>query len=253
MIKTIVNPAFKHLQDFISSLPERFEKEGSTVHKARNEIKVFEVEGLSVNVKAYRVPIFINRVAYSFFRPSKARRAYEYAFKVLEKGFETPEPIAYIEEYKGGLLHRSFFISTHSDLSRNFYDFKNDDVTNTGREELIEAFADYTAKLHESGILHQDYSSGNVLYGERDGQFHFSLIDINRMKFCPVDKNTAYHNFCRLCGNDDFFIRFGTVYAKARNFDVDDSVKEIMRLRDIDRERRDKKTARKQKKKDRKS
>lgn len=58
------------------------------------------MNGLEINVKRYRVPIFINRIAYTFFRKSKACRAYNNAFEVIKRGFETPESIAYIEEFR---------------------------------------------------------------------------------------------------------------------------------------------------------
>ena len=69
---------------------EKMKEEGKTIYKARNEIKVFEVDGVELNVKRYRVPLLINRVIYRFFRQPKAVRAYEYALRLVAKGFETP-------------------------------------------------------------------------------------------------------------------------------------------------------------------
>lgn len=43
------------------------------------------------------------------------------------------------------------------------------------------AFAEFTARLHEAGILHLDYSPGNILYDKIGEEYHFSLVDINRM------------------------------------------------------------------------
>lgn len=45
------------------------------------------------------------------------------------------------------------------------------------------AFAEFTARLHEAGILHLDYSPGNILYDKIGEEYHFSLVDINRMHF----------------------------------------------------------------------
>ncbi|MDD3906668.1 MAG: tyrosine protein kinase, partial [Bacteroidales bacterium] len=92
-----INPKFQFLEDFLKRLPECFEKEGHTIYKSRNEVKTFNIEGMALNVKSYRKPIFLNRVIYTFFRHSKARRAYENALEVISRGFETPAPIAYIE------------------------------------------------------------------------------------------------------------------------------------------------------------
>ena len=59
-----INPEYNYLENFVLSLPNRFEKDG------RNKIKVFEESGLSLNVKSYKIPIFFNRIAYTFFRKS---------------------------------------------------------------------------------------------------------------------------------------------------------------------------------------
>ena len=116
MRKIILNPQYKSLYTFIETLPQNFNAGGEIVQDRRNTIKKFKVNGLEINVKRYRVPIFINRIAYTFFRKSKACRAYNNAFEVIKRGFETPESIAYIEEFKGGLLHYSYYISLQFSL-----------------------------------------------------------------------------------------------------------------------------------------
>ena len=83
MRKIILNPQYKSLYTFIETLPQNFNAGGEIVQDRRNTIKKFKVNGLEINVKRYRVPIFINRIAYTFFRKSKACRAYNNAFEVI--------------------------------------------------------------------------------------------------------------------------------------------------------------------------
>ncbi len=59
-------------------------------------------------VKYFKIPYFINKIVYTFFKKSKAQKSYEYALKI--KDF-TPKPIGYIEFYKFGLLDESYFVS----------------------------------------------------------------------------------------------------------------------------------------------
>ena len=68
MRKIILNPQYKSLYTFIETLPQNFNAGGEIVQDRRNTIKKFKVNGLEINVKRYRVPIFINRIAYTFFR-----------------------------------------------------------------------------------------------------------------------------------------------------------------------------------------
>lgn len=201
-MKIVVNPTYEHLREFIESIPNTFEKNGRIIYSGRNLIKVIEIDGVEINVKRYGVPAFVNRVIYSFFRNPKGRRAFEYPQMLLEKGFETPVPIAYVEERKFGLIAHSYFISKQSPYRRNFYEFGNADV-NYCRDVII-SFARYTANLHQAGILHRDYSPGNILFDYIDGEYHFTLVDINRMTFSKISVEMGCANFARLWGQKAF-------------------------------------------------
>ena len=90
-----VNPLYSHLSDFIKDLPEYYNKMGKTIYKGRNELKEIEYNGVNMVIKSFRIPNIINRIAYGFLRPSKAKRSYEYAHMILEKGIGTPVPVGY--------------------------------------------------------------------------------------------------------------------------------------------------------------
>lgn len=229
-MKITVNPKYENLKDFIERVPQVFESEGRIVYKARNLIKVFEVDGISVNVKRYRKPILLNRIVYSFFRGTKASKAYYNALEVQKRGFLTPESIAYIEEYRSGLLSSSYYISLQSPFTKEIREYYWGPVQ--GNEDVYTQFAHYTAKLHEAGIYHVDYSPGNVLIGEKNGHYLFSLIDINRMKFASVDIEMGCHSFERMFNNDFVFELLATEYAKARGYDVNKCLELVFEYKD---------------------
>lgn len=228
-MKTAINSKYKSLQSFINEIPKRFQEEGTTIYKSRNEIKVVDLDGLSLNIKEYKIPHLINRIVYSSFRKPKCLRSYEYAIKLRNMGIETPEPVAYIILSSGGIISKSYFVSIQSDYDRRFYEFGKGGII--GREAVLIAFAKYTANLHDSGIYHLDYSPGNILFCEKEGAVHFSLVDINRMKFGRVSFNEGCKNFARLWGQKDFFILVATEYAKARNFDIAKTIKLVLHYR----------------------
>ena len=178
-MKIMINPKYEYLREYVERIPKDFETIGTVIHSGRNLIKMITVDGLDINVKRYTIPPLINRIAYAFFRPSKGKRAFVYPEKLLEKGFETPCPIAYIEETKMGLIGHSYFMSIQSPYRYNFCQFGNADIKSC--EDVVTAFAEFTARLHEAGILHLDYSPGNILYDKIGEEYHFSLVDINRM------------------------------------------------------------------------
>src|ERR1035437_8356069 len=110
-MKIVINPTYSILSSFSSNIPTLFEQEGELVFKARNQLKSYSVEGFDVIVKRYKKPHLINRIAYTFFRPSKAKRAYEYALRLSELSINTPAPIAYIEQNSCGLINYGYFRS----------------------------------------------------------------------------------------------------------------------------------------------
>lgn len=214
----VINSEYEDLQAFLTELPANFEHSGDVVQNRRNVIKSMEYDEYSLNVKRYRKPILINRFVYSLFRKPKAYKAYYNALEVIERGFKTPIPIAFIEEKEYGLLGLSYFVSTQLKDVREIREYYWSKVQ--GDEQFLLEFARYTARLHDAQILHLDYSPGNILFSHNGGYHEFNLVDINRMQFREVDIKLGCENFSRLFGNDETVLFIAEEYAKARNFDV---------------------------------
>lgn len=226
-MKLVLNPSYCRLETFMKNLPLSFDTLGESIYKARNELRKFSYEGQDYVVKSYKIPLFVNRVAYTFFRPGKAKRAYEYALRLRAMGIETPVPVAYVEMKRGGLLYHSYFVSENCPYPRMMREFDYDGIT--GREDILKAFAAFTADLHEKGVLHLDYSSGNILFDKRaDGSIAFSILDLNRMKFVTMTPKMCLANFNRFC-RDEAVVRYVVAeYARLRGWDEAASIDEAM-------------------------
>lgn len=216
-MQLIISPKYQYLHAWIERVPSLFAQSGTVIYDARNQIRKIEYDGLLVNVKRFHTPALPNRIVYSAFRTPKAVRAYKNAERLLEMNIPTAEPIAYILCGKH-LLAESYLLTLQSPLSRNFYEFRYHSVK--GYESVIRQFACFTADLHQKGVLHLDYSPGNILFDvDKDGVVQFCLIDINRMRFNnPIDMRTACKNFCRLWGHRDFIDLLSLEYARARGW-----------------------------------
>ncbi len=200
MIKYKINPKYQEeFTPFLKNIKEHFSNNNRSIHKARNEIKVLEYKQQEVVVKSFKVPHLLNRVVYTFFRASKAKKSYDYALKINQF---VPQPIGYIEFYNNILLEKSYFISEHFD-----YDFTIRepllDSNFPQKEQIFKAFAYFTFKLHQEGILHNDYSPGNILIKKLNGQFIFKIVDINRMHFKTLSIEERLKNFAKLWAKDE--------------------------------------------------
>lgn len=223
--KIKINPRYSQLGSFIERLPEVSEQEGNVVFRGRNVIKSFLVptsEGdMTVVVKRYKRPNIFQKIGYSFFRSTKACRAYENALELQRRGFATPEPYGYIELREKGLIDYCYFISAVDDshpISEQLNDIEE------FNHALAADYARFVAQLHQQGIIDIDLNSGNVLYQlQADGSYTFSLIDINRMDFYTGYPPLAecMENLTRFTGRMDVFEYVAREYVKARGMGED--------------------------------
>ena len=223
-MKLILSPHYEALRPFILTLPRLMAQgEGTTIHNGRNLIKTFTAPGgLLLNVKRYHRPTGPNLLVYSSsLRQPKGLRAYRYATLLLSRNVPTPEPVAYLEERNHfRLLGYSYFVSIHCPYAHRFYEFGQADETIW--QPVATAFACFTAHMHDQGILHRDYSPGNILWQQADdGTIQFSVVDINRMRIAPVDINRGCSNFARLWGPKAMIIHIVRTYAACRDFNPD--------------------------------
>ena len=206
----IYNNYNKKFQELTINIQKYFKNSTDSIHKARNEIKVIEFEDKNLIIKAFKIPHIINKIAYSFFRTSKAKKSYDNSIKIIDF---VPRPISYVEFYKFGLFQDSYFISEHFN-----YDFtiREPLLENKfeNKEEVFKQFAKFTFDLHENNIFHLDYSPGNILIKESGNKFIFKIVDINRMEFKTLDINDRLKNFAKLWAKDEDLIIIIKEYSK---------------------------------------
>ncbi len=218
----VVHPRFGNLADFISSIPARFAGgEGSVIYKGRNELRLMEHEGNAYVVKSFHRPNVINRLAYVFCRSSKAERSYQHANLLIGIGISTPQPVGYINMRGGLLFDHSYYICLKSDCEHVYKDlfYKKLDYA----EEVMRALGRVTAKLHEHGLTHKDYSRGNILFSKMpDGTIKLDIVDLNRMRFGHVGMKAGCKNFERLPATPRMHRCMAEAYAAARGFDAEE-------------------------------
>ena len=201
----------------LKDIKNYFKDSNESIHKARNEIKIIDYENQSLIVKAFKIPNLFNKIVYTFFRGTKAQKSYNNSIRISKF---VPKPIGYIEFKKFGLLHESYFISEKFDYDFTIrevilgVDFKN-------REDIFKQFAQFTFLLHEYGVLHKDYSPGNILIKENDDSYKFKIVDINRMEFKELDIDERLKNFSQLWAKDDDLKIVINEYSKLTDEDKD--------------------------------
>ena len=183
----------------------------------RNVIKIFDVEGVAINIKSFKIPNSINKVAYRYFRKSKARRSYEYATILLEKGIGTPQPMAFLENFNVFGLRDSYYVSEHLDADLTYRELV--EVPDyPDHDKILRQFTRFSYELHQKGIEFLDHSPGNTLIKKSDnGNYEFFLVDLNRMEFHDsMSFEMRMKNLCRLTPVKEMVAVMSNEYSKKK-------------------------------------
>lgn len=249
-MKVVVDKKFEHLTDAIARLPQMMDEgKGEVVYDSRNRVVRFAVEGLSLMVKRFKRVNAVQQVVYTFFRKTKAERAFLFASEFLKRGIDTPQPVAYMEERHHGLFTTGYFVCLETPgtetslLLREVQDYPRD---------LAEAVARQVVLMHSKGILHGDLNLSNFLVtshhtkatgGRVSGNPHtshlspltpysFTMIDTNRSHFCngyPSDSD-CLKNMVRLTHRRDLYEDLVRRYALLRGWDADETARRSLAL-----------------------
>jgi hypothetical protein len=199
----------------INDIVSNFDSKGKIFMEGkRNTIKIFDYQGIKINVKSFKKPSFVKKIVYKYFRFSKAKRSFANANYLITNNFCTPKPIAFHENFDFIGLKNSYYLSEHLQevvtIGTIFYD-KN----YPNWEQIIKAYTKYFFALHEKGIEFLDNSLGNTLLITENNEYKFYLVDLNRMnidKKMTIDERMK--NFSRLTLDGDVLRIIATEYAR---------------------------------------
>jgi hypothetical protein len=212
----ILNDKHKDYGDKLSEHIKFFDTTGTNfIIGQRNKIKLFELEDKTINIKSFKIPHLINKIAYKYFRKSKARRSFEYATTLLEKGIGTPQPIAYFENYDIIGLKDSYYVSEHLQCDLTFRELV-EIPEYPDHSTILRQFTRFSFHLHENGIEFLDHSPGNTLIKKNaGGKYDFFLVDLNRMEFHKtMPFELRMKNLCRLTPVKEMVAVMSNEYSK---------------------------------------
>lgn len=222
MKTVIINPTYaenSRLKSFISQLPHSFTDGGSMLWDGRNKIKRFEIapdaSGKKMVVKRFKRLNIFQQIGCAF-RKHKARKAYDNGMMMKSRGIQTPEPIA-VAEFRKCCFVKDAYYACEELLG--YTEIEKGLGIDQWDKKLTQALASFFAQMHEAGVLHHDMNSTNILYRLKDGEYHFTVIDINRVTFRhsihEMTMKERIENMTRFTGKDDLFLFFAREYAKA--------------------------------------
>lgn len=157
----------------------------------------------SFYVKHYRRTRFWDAVA-DLVRSSPARREWQRASQIADRGVACVKPVAWAELVRQGPVRDSYHVTqaAESSLALDSYLFETlpqlpAHVQQVTRRKVVRALASFVATIHQAGIIHDDFHVGNVLVGIDESQpqrpmpgdpIRLLLVDVPGLRFRgPLD------------------------------------------------------------------
>lgn len=227
-MKVVVSDKYAALSAALSALADQTQPVGEVVYQKRNEVRRVTFGEQTFMVKRYKCPNMFQRFVYTFFRQSKAARAYRFAAIFRSLGIETPHEVAYMEKRRGGIFADSWFVSEEAKGTETHLLLR--EVKEFSRE-LADAVMAQVVDMHAKGVLHGDLNLSNFLCTETTDGYRFSMIDTNRSHFCKgwPTRRQCLKNLVRLTHRRDLFEYLVGSYARQRGWDEQSTVAEALR------------------------
>lgn len=230
-MKIVVSKDYLTHKEFIETIPAQIEQiKGSALYHGRNELWRLEHENTTFVVKRFKRADKQQQVIYTYFRSTKAARAFLLAEEFRRRGVSTPHEVAYIEQSENGLFTNGYFISEEVKGRCVFLDLITHGTIN---ELLSDAVIRFIVHAHSKGVLHGDLNMANILYEQlADGSFSFNMVDINS-SFCtegwPSDEQ-CLRNIIRMTPNQVLFEYLVRRYSVQRGWDTEEALREVLFL-----------------------
>ena len=224
-MKYNISPKYSSLKEAILDIKKNFSSTGESIKSGRNHLKIIDLDNKKFVVKSFKKPTAIKSYTYGNIFPSKAKRSFDYANILLSKGIHTPEPVAYIDYYKGLQFKESFYISEYYlydyDLSVLFTERGDHKIPFNDSEVLWKAFMKFTIELHNLEINHLDYTRRNVLIKQQGSEYSFSLVDLNRIDFKSLSLRDRMKSLSRITSDSDLVKMIAKHYSSSSDYDYD--------------------------------
>jgi serine/threonine protein kinase len=167
-----------HMHTLLTNLDEAFKNSFKILkHDSSSSVALINVDEHVLVLKRSNTKDWLHFLRRLFLQ-SRAKKNWDFAHELLQKGLKTFEPVALVEEYYGPFKGRSYFISTYikgKDLREYFLSIHQN---SKDLKEIIQNITYLFHDLSRYGLIHRDLSLGNIILLDNQPW----LIDFDSMR-----------------------------------------------------------------------
>ena len=151
-----------NLDDITARLDEimaqgRILKDGKTSFVSR-----VTLGGVEVVIKRYNRKGLLHAIRHTI-KGSRAMRSWLNANRLALLGIPTPRPLAYVDQYRGLLLHHSYFITEFVHGKGLYAVLRDRDASQSQKQRLVDEAIQTMDRMASHGISHGDLKHTNIL------------------------------------------------------------------------------------------
>lgn len=198
------------------------------IQNDRNRVYWIEHEGQKFVIKHFLNAGIWKKVAYRI-STGKARRSFENSMALIQAGLNSPQPVAWREDWDGPFLKESFYVSAHVEVAHSAKAIR-------GNREIdwrphVTKVAESIARMHDAGLMHLDLTGGNILFvGNDPAHWPIYIIDTNRMSFGTISPRRGIKSLLQAKIEGEYQSTYVTAYARERRLDPDTCLELYERL-----------------------
>ena len=187
--KAYINPKWNSysLSNFLNKVNkiDAVNNENSLVlYNKRNLLYKYNFMDTDLAVKKFILKRTYDKLRFRFL-DSKALRSLKIALALNKIGVNTPAPVA-VRDDRGHFnkLINSYYITEYVNYDYNLLDIvkDNDHPLRYKIKKYLPYIARDARKMHDAGIIHNDFHAGNILCKDNKNHPEFYYIDLNRAR-----------------------------------------------------------------------
>lgn len=142
----------------------------------------------TIVIKRYNYKGWLHSLRHTL-KGSRAKKSWTDAHRLQRLGIPTPKPLGFAEEYRHGMLYRSWLITEYVEGPKFFQYLSDKSLSKEQKTAVIDQLFSILARMDQNRITHGDLKYSNIVISPTGPV----LIDLDSLRWHKTSLFYAYH------------------------------------------------------------